>query len=141
MATIHSLPPETLYRIFELGALRLPLPGPPSPASYDFLRSASLVSHSWRAQAQPVLWRRVYIWDQLGAESFVAASRGREEGFGTGELLAFDCDEDELEGGLGELLEACIGLLYLRLGGRSGPVAALYAPSLQGTRFRYQFSL
>lgn len=66
MATIHSLPPELLSRILELGPTEL-------PHRYTFLRHAALVSSSWRDVAQEALWKRVELETAAAGEAFVAS--------------------------------------------------------------------
>ena len=82
MASIHSIPPETLHRILELGS-----PWPDSffqrpTTSYVFLRRASSVSRSWRAPSKERLSRKVVIKDLDQTEAFIGSdggSRGKTE--------------------------------------------------------------
>lgn len=120
MATIHSLPPEILLRIFRL-ANRSPLAasGPLTYVDTDFgdhcttLCAAAVVCQLWRTLAQQALWEEVLLGSQEQVESFVEAT-GRT-GLSTFHLRV---QLKDVEGGAGlaaAAIRASVGLRTLRI--------------------------
>lgn len=106
MATLHSLPQELLYRILELGAASVEA----YPERVAFLLSSSLVSSSWRADAQALLWKRVEIRSWDAAIAFLASGR---KGRTTESLVVRGPQNESL---MGEIVDACEGLKELSIG-------------------------
>ena len=120
MATIHSLPPEILLRIFRL-ANRSPLAasGPLTYVDTHFVEhcttlcAAAVVSQAWRTLVQQALWEEVLLENQEQVEGFVQATK--RTGWNTFNLRMQLKDVEGAAGLAAAAIRACRGLRTLRI--------------------------
>lgn len=72
MATISSLPAETLHHIFFIEADALQRDSSSFRNAYPFLLAVTLVCKAWHEEAQAVLWRRIDISTASRARAFLS---------------------------------------------------------------------
>ena len=117
LATIYSLPPELLCRILELCTEDYSLSSAIALSNrYTCLRSASLVSRSWQAPAQSVLWSAVRIYKRTTAQKWLACRVTGVYGTRHLELGGVHSKNEGVSAALaGKIVGRCVGVRELRL--------------------------